>query len=81
MSKSSWSPERERRASSAAAGLRAFAAAVRELGAVWLSNEGYGVLSGVGVGAGDASSMLLVRDGHDVLARTDPHGVWVEWRR
>jgi hypothetical protein len=58
---------------------RAFAKAVRQLGAVWLSNEGDGVLRCIGVDAGDPSSMLLVRDGHDVLARADPHGVWVEW--
>jgi hypothetical protein len=23
--------------------------------------------------------MLLVRDGSQVLARTDPHGTWIEW--
>jgi hypothetical protein len=57
----------------------AFAAEVRAQGAVWLSNEGDGVLRCIGVDHGDARSMLLVRDGHDVLARTDPHGTWVEW--
>jgi hypothetical protein len=57
----------------------AFAEAVRTLRAVWLSNEGDGVLRCIGVDHGDARSMLLVRDGHDVLARTDPHGTWVEW--
>jgi hypothetical protein len=57
----------------------AFAEAVRTLSAVWLSNEGNGVLRCIGVDHGDARSMLLVRDGQDVLARTDPHGTWVEW--
>jgi len=60
---------------------RAFAEAVRALGAMWLSNEGDGVLRCIGVDHGDASSMLLVRDGQEVLARADPHGVWVEWMR
>lgn len=58
---------------------RAFAEAVQNLGAVWLSNEGDGVLRCIGVDHGVARSMLLVRDGHDVLARTDHHGTWVEW--
>jgi len=64
---------------------RAFARAVHELGAVWLSNEGDRVLRCIGVGGGDVREdelephFLLVRDGHDVLARADPHGVWLEW--
>ncbi len=57
----------------------ALGAEVRAQGAVWLSNEGDGVLRCLGVDYGDARSMLLVRYGHDVLARTDPHGTWVEW--
>jgi len=60
---------------------RAFAEAVCDLEAVWLSNEGDGVLRCIGVDQGDARSMLLVRDGHDVLARSDPHATWVEWAR
>jgi hypothetical protein len=55
-----------------------FGAAVRELGAVWLSNEGDGVLPGVATGPGPAT-FLLVRDGEEVLAHTDPHGTWLEW--
>lgn len=58
---------------------RAFAEAVRRLGAVWLSNEGARVLRCIGIDGDDAGSFLLVRDGHDVLARTDPHGGWLEW--
>jgi hypothetical protein len=56
----------------------AFAGAVRDLGAVWLSNEGPGVLPGLG-GETHRSCFLLVRDGNQVLARTDPHGAWLEW--
>jgi hypothetical protein len=57
---------------------QAFGAAVRELDAVWLSNEGDGVLPGVAARPG-AACFLLVRDGDEVLARTDPHGSWLEW--
>ena len=56
----------------------AFAEAVRDLGAVWLSNEGSGVLPDIAAEPGPAS-FLLVRDGREVLARTDPHGTWLEW--
>jgi hypothetical protein len=57
---------------------QAFAAAVRDLGATWLSNEGDGVLPSLATGPGTAC-FLLVRDGEEVLARTDPHGAWLEW--
>jgi hypothetical protein len=57
---------------------QAFGAAVRDLGAVWLSNEGDGVLPGVATGPGPPC-FLLVRNGEEVLARTDPHGTWLEW--
>jgi hypothetical protein len=57
---------------------RAFADAVRDLGAVWLSNEGSGVLPGLASDPGP-SSFVLVRNGEEVLARTDPHGTWLEW--
>jgi hypothetical protein len=56
----------------------AFAEAVRDLGAVWLSNEGPGVLPGLATEPGP-TSFVLVRDGKEELARTDPHGTWVEW--
>jgi hypothetical protein len=59
---------------------RAFARAVSRLGAVWLSNEGDGVLGCIGLDGGDPASFTLVRDGRDVLARSDPHAGWVEWR-
>lgn len=57
---------------------RAFASTVAELGAVWLSNEADGVLPDLDVGS-KAGSFLLVRDGTEMLARTDPHGTWIEW--
>jgi hypothetical protein len=57
---------------------QAFAAAVHDLGGVWLSNEGAGVLPDLSTDPGPAS-FLLVRDGKEVLARTDPHGAWLEW--
>lgn len=59
----------------------AFAAAVRELGAHWLSNEAPGVVGPaepIPAGAG-RRSFVLVRDGHEVLAATDSHGTWIAW--
>jgi hypothetical protein len=58
---------------------RAFARAVSDLGAVWLSNESLGVMPDLPPPGEDRASFLLVRDGVDVLARTDPHGTWLEW--
>lgn len=58
---------------------RAFAEAVATLGGVWLSNEGDRVLDCIGVSGTDPGSFILVRDGHEVLARCDPHGTWIEW--
>ena len=58
---------------------RAFARAVRDLGAVWFSNESSGVVPDLSAPGKDRASFLLVRDGVDVLARTDPHGTWLEW--
>lgn len=52
---------------------REFGAAARRLGAVWLSNEAPGVLPWLTVLPG-GPSFVLVRDGTQVLARTDPHG-------
>ncbi len=57
---------------------RAFASAVRELGAVWLSNEGAGVLTWIRP-EGRPNDFLLVKNGEEMLARTDPHGTWLEW--
>jgi hypothetical protein len=58
---------------------RAFADAVSDLGVVWLSNERSWVLRCIGIERDDPGSFLLVRDGQEILARTDPHGTWVEW--
>lgn len=59
---------------------RAFAAAVADLGAVWLSNEAEGVLPNLDLDLDQhLGTFVLIRDGSDVLARTDPHGTWVEW--
>jgi hypothetical protein len=61
----------------------AFADAVRQLGAVWLSNEGPGVIphrrDDADRTARDAGGFTLLRDGHDLLAVTDPHGTWLRW--
>jgi hypothetical protein len=56
-----------------------FADTVRALGAVWLSNEGTGVLPGVHVPPHDGAPFLLVRDGMVPTAFTDPHGTWLQW--
>ena len=58
-----------------------FAAAVRDLGAVWLSNEAPGVLpvpADPPAGPGE-DSFVLIRNGDHLLARTDPHGTWIDW--
>jgi hypothetical protein len=60
---------------------REFAQAVGELGAVWLSNEGPDVLPGLAEGDVDPHGFLLVEGGVSILARTDPHGTWLEWVR
>jgi hypothetical protein len=57
---------------------RAFATAATGLGAVWLSNEGASVVPDLATGL-PQGSFALVRNGTDVLARTDPHGTWMEW--
>lgn len=57
---------------------QAFARAVKDLGAVWLSNEGARVLPHLAKAAGPGEFVLAV-DGQEALARTDPHGTWVEW--
>jgi hypothetical protein len=51
------------------------------LGAVWLSNEAPGVLSGVHppVERPSAAGFLLVRDGRTPLAWADSHGAWLHW--
>jgi hypothetical protein len=56
-----------------------FAGTVRELGAVWLSNEGPGVLPGTGAQVRDAHGFILVKDGTEPIAVTESHGAWLEW--
>lgn len=56
---------------------QAFASLVAQLGAVWLSNEGEGVLPFLP--AERHGDFLLIRDGSELLARSDPHGAWIEW--
>ena len=58
---------------------RQFAAAVAGLGAVWLSNEGPGVVPDLPVPPYDGSPSVLARDGHTLLAFADPHGTWLHW--
>ena len=62
-----------------------FATQVAKLGAVWIANEGPGVLAGVRrlvpqrELAEHRGHFLLSRDG-DPVAWTDPHGSWFLWR-
>ena len=56
-----------------------FAATVRGLGAVWLSNEAPGVVSGVTSEERDDGGFVVVRDGQTLLALADGHGGWLQW--
>jgi hypothetical protein len=56
----------------------AFATAVADLGATWLSNEAPGVVASLNSDQG-GGGFLLGRDGREVLAHTDPHGTWLHW--
>jgi hypothetical protein len=58
-----------------------FAETVAALNAVWLSNEGPGILSGVAAPERDGGGehFVLVRDGTQAIALTDGHGTWLEW--
>jgi hypothetical protein len=58
---------------------RRFAATVRGLPAVWLSNEGPGVLPGLPVPPHQGAPFVLGRDGRTPVAITDPHGTWLQW--
>lgn len=58
---------------------REFADIVGSLGVVWLANEAPGVLPWVSVEERDRESFVLIRDGQTALARTDGHGMWLEW--
>ncbi len=58
-----------------------FAAAVRDLGAVWISNESPGVFPAIAARLrrpGPSGAFLLAVDGMPV-AWTQPHGAWIEW--
>jgi hypothetical protein len=61
------------------AGRAAFARAVTELSAVWLANEGAGLVPGITVPAHDAHGFILVKGGTEPMAVTDSHGTWLEW--
>ena len=61
------------------AGRRQFAAIVRGLGAVWLSNEGPGVVPGVPIPPHQGAPFVLARDGSTPLALADGHGTWLQW--
>jgi hypothetical protein len=56
-----------------------FAATVRGLGAVWLSNEAPGVVPGVTSEERDDGGFVVVRDGQTLLALADGHGGWLQW--
>lgn len=58
---------------------RAFADAVRSSGAVWLANEAPGVVPGAPLPRDGRPGFVLVKDGAELLARSDSHGSWVEW--
>jgi hypothetical protein len=58
---------------------RRFAATIRGLPAVWLSNEGPGVVPDMPVPAYQGTPFVLARDGHAPIALTDGHGTWLQW--
>jgi hypothetical protein len=60
-------------------GRRRFAAVVRDLAAIWLSNEAPGVLPDIPVPDHQVGPFVLVRDGRTPLAFTDGHGAWLRW--
>ena len=58
---------------------RRFAETVRGLPAVWLSNEGPGVVPDLPVPPHQGVPFVLGRDGSTPLALTDGHGAWLDW--
>ena len=58
---------------------RQFADMVRGLGAVWLSNEGPGVVPDMPAPTYQGAPFVLARDGRTPMAFTDPHGTWLQW--
>lgn len=63
----------------APAGRRRFAVVVSALPAVWLSNEGPGVVPEQPIPPYQGTPFVLARDGCTPLALTDPHGTWLNW--
>lgn len=61
------------------AGREEFAAAVRGLGAWWLSAEDPGILPGTDAPAVDDQMYVLALNGRPV-ATGDSHGTWLQWR-
>jgi hypothetical protein len=58
---------------------RKFVVGVRALPAVWLSNEGSGVVPGHPIPPHHGMPFVLARDGDTTLALTDSHGTWLHW--
>jgi hypothetical protein len=58
---------------------RQFADIVRGLAAVWLSNEGPGVVPDLAVPPCQGAPFVLARDGRTPIAITDSHGAWLQW--
>ena len=58
---------------------RRFAATVRGLQAVWLSNEGPGVVPDLPAPPHRGAAFVLGRDGSTPLALADGHGAWLQW--
>ncbi|HEV3383075.1 MAG TPA: DUF2332 domain-containing protein [Trebonia sp.] len=56
-----------------------FMNAVRGLDAIWLSNEGPGVIPGVCADLKADAGFVLVQDGTIAKALTDGHGTWLRW--
>ncbi len=56
-----------------------FAGLVGALPAVWLSNEGPGVVPGQPIPPYRGTPFVLARDGRTILALTDSHGTWLSW--
>jgi hypothetical protein len=55
-----------------------FADLVRELGAVWISNEGPEVVRGVPAPPPGTRSFVLIQDGQ-TIGLAEGHGSWVQW--
>jgi hypothetical protein len=56
-----------------------FARDIEGLGAIWLSNEAPGVISGLALTGLPEGTFVLGRDGHTPLALADGHGAWLRW--